>query len=141
MSIRDHNLDAIAPILATFAINQTVAGTDDLTDANLGQAVKLTASNEVGPIGPGDQLLGKLVALTLRDGDDGSRLATVQIAGVCRLPVSAIVPSVGNRVIGGTTGTVKQATALGTYDPIGGATSRGTVLAVNGTTDCVILLN
>src|SRR5512138_3380557 len=73
MTIRDHNLDSVAPIMATFKIKQTTPGTDDLKDANLGQAVKLTASNEIGPIGPGDQLLGKLIALTLRDGDDGSR--------------------------------------------------------------------
>jgi hypothetical protein len=141
MTIRDHNLDSVAPILATFKIKQTTPGTDDLKDANLGQAVKLTASNEVGPLGASEQLLGKLVALTLRDGDDGSRLATVQVAGICRLPVSSTVPSIGNRVIGGTTGTVKQATALTGYDPAGGAIARGTVLAVNGSTDCIILLN
>ena len=75
------------------------------------------------------------------DNDDGERLATVQIGGICRLAVSATVPSVGNRVVGGGNGTVKQAPALGGDDPAGGNVARGTVLVVNGTTDCVILLN
>ncbi len=139
MSIREQNLEAVAPVLATFKVHQT-AGVDDLTDDNIGQPVMLTASNEIGPITNGGQLLGKLIALTLSDGDDGLRLATVQIGGICRLDVSATVPSVGDRVVGGTTGTVKQAPAVAS-DPAGGNVARGTVLAVNGTTDCVILLN
>jgi hypothetical protein len=140
MPIRTQNLDVIAPVLATFSISQT-ASVDDLKDANLGQPVILTGNNEVGPIGAGDQLLGKLVALTLSDGDDGERAATVQIGGVCRLAISATVPVVGNRVVGGTTGTIKQAPVLSAFDPVGGNVARGTVLEVNGTTDCVILLN
>ena len=140
MSVREQKLDTIAPVLATFAIHQT-AGVDDLTDDNIGQAVTLTGSNQIGPITSGDQLLGKLISLTLRDGDDGDRLATVQIGGICRLPVSATVPLVGNRVVGGTNGTVRQAPVLAGYDPAGGNIARGTVLAVNGSTDCVILLN
>ena len=140
MPIRTQNLDAIAPVLATFSISQT-ASVDDLKDANLGQPVKLTGQSEVGPVGAGDQLLGKLVGLTLSDGDDGDRVATVQIGGVCTLAVSATVPVVGNRVVGGTTGTVKQAPVLSAFDPAGGNVARGTVLEINGTTDCVILLN
>jgi hypothetical protein len=140
MAIRDQNLEAVAPVFATFKIKQTT-GVDDLKDANLGQPVMLTANNEVGPISAGGQLLGKLVGLTLADKDNGNRLATVQIGGICRLAVSATVPSVGNRVVGGTTGTVKQAPILTAYDPAGGNIARGTVLEVNGTTDCVILLN
>ena len=101
----------------------------------------LTGSNEVGPITTGGQLLGKLIALSLTDADNGKRVATVQVGGVCRLAVSATVPTVGNRVIGGTTGTVKQATVLTGYDPAGGNIARGTVLEINGTTDCVLLLN
>ena len=126
MTIRSQNLEAVAPVLATFRIHQT-AGVDDLKDANLGGPVMLTGSNEVGPITNGGQLLGKLIALTLADGDNGKRLATVQIGGICRLKVSATVPSVGNRVIGGTTGTVKQAPSVDP-DPAGGNIARGTVL-------------
>ena len=139
MSIREQNLETIAPVLATFAIHQT-AGVDDLKDANLGEPVGLTGSNEIGPITSGGRLLGKLVSLTLKDGDDGDRVATVQIGGICRLAVSATVPSVGDAVVGGTAGTVKQAPALGGNDPAGGNVARGTVLAVNGSTDCVLHL-
>jgi hypothetical protein len=140
MSVRDQNLETVAPVLATFKIKQN-AGVDDLKDTNLGQPVMLTANNEVGQISAGGQLLGKLIALTLSDNDNGKRLATVQIGGICRLAISATIPSVGNRVVGGTTGTVKQAPVLTAYDPAGGNIARGTVLEVNGTSDCVILLN
>ena len=94
MSIRTQDLQAIAPVLATFDISQT-ASVDDLKDTNIGEPVTLTASNEVGPIGDGELLLGKLISLTLSDNDDGDRQATVQVGGVCRLDVSATVPSVG----------------------------------------------
>ncbi|RKX26999.1 MAG: hypothetical protein DRP45_02075 [Candidatus Zixiibacteriota bacterium] len=140
MSVRDQNLEAVFPVLATFSISQT-GGVDDLKDAEIGEPVTITADNEVGPIGAGEIFLGKLTALTLSDNDDGDRLATVQIGGICRLAVSATVPSVGDRVVGGTSGTIKQAPALTGDDPAGGNVARGTVLAVNGTTDCVILLN
>lgn len=139
MAVRDQNLEAIAPVIATFKIHQTT-GVDDLKDADIGKAVKLTGNGEAGPIGAGDILLGKLVALTLTDGDVGKRLASVQVSGICRLAVSATVPVVGNKVVGGTSGTVKQAPALGASDPAGGNVARGLVLDVNGTTDCVILL-
>ncbi|RKX18353.1 MAG: hypothetical protein DRP51_09315, partial [Candidatus Zixiibacteriota bacterium] len=82
-----------------------------------------------------------LVSLTLTDADDGDRVATVQVGGICRLPISSTYPQVGNRVIGGADGTVKQAAALTGNDPAGGNIARGTVLEVNGTTDCTILLN
>ncbi len=140
MAIREQNLEAIAPVLATFTISQT-ATVDDLKDANIGEPVELSAGNEAGPVSVGGQLLGKLISLTLSDNDDGDRLATVQIGGVCRLTVSATVPTVGNRVVGGISGTIKQAPALGADDPAGGNVARGTVLDVNGTTDCLILLN
>lgn len=140
MPIRGQNLETIAPVLASFSISQT-ASVDDLKDSSLGQPVKLTGNSQVGPIGAGDQLLGRLVSLTLSDNDDGDRVATVQVGGICRLQITATVPAVGDRVVGGTTGTVKQAPALGVDDPAGGNVARGTVLEVNGTTDCVILLN
>ena len=113
---------------------------DDLADADLGKAVTLTGNGEVGPADSGDLVLGKLISLTLNDGDDGDRLATVQIGGICRLAITTTYPQLGDRVIGGTGGTVKQAPAVAS-DPAGGNIARGTVLEVNGTTDCVILLN
>jgi len=140
MTIREQNLETIAPVLATFTVHQT-DGMDDLNDADLGAPVMLTAGNECGPITSGGQLLGKLISLTLSDNDHGDRHATVQIGGICRLKVGATIPSIGNRVVGGTNNTVRQAPALGGDDPAGGNIARGTVLAVNGTTDCVILLN
>jgi hypothetical protein len=140
MPIRDHNLDSIGELYATFKVKQT-AGVDDLNDSHIGKAVTLTASNECGPGADGAQLLGKLIDLTLEDKDTGNRVATVQIGGVCRLPVTTTVPVIGNRVLCGANATIKQAPALAANDPAGGNIARGTVLAVNGTTDCVILLN
>jgi len=138
MAIREQNLEAIAPVLATFSISQT-ASVDDLKDANIGQAVSLTASNTVGPAGAGDSVIGKLISLTLTDNDDGARLATVQIGGVCHMAITTTYPTVGDRIVGGAGGTVKQAptTTVGAGADIG----RGIVLAVNGTTDCVLYLN
>ena len=139
MSVRDQNLETIAPILATFKISQT-ANIDDLKDVNIGQPVKLTGNNEIGPITADTQLLGKLISLTLTDNDDGDRLATVQIGGVCRLAISTTYPVVGNRVVGGAGNSVKQAPTVAS-DPAGGNIARGTVIEVNGTTDCLIYLN
>lgn len=139
MSVRSQDLEAVAPVIATFTISQT-ASVDDLKDTNIGEPVTISGDNEVGPIGAGEQLLGKLIGLTLTDADDGERLASVQVGGICRLAVSSTVPSVGNRVVGGTSGTVKQAPTVSS-DPAGGNIARGTVLEVNGTTDCIILLN
>ncbi len=139
MSVRIQNLDAVAPVMATFSVKQT-ASIDDLKDANIGEPVELTANGEVGPISNGGQLLGKLISLTLEDGDDGQRVATVQVGGICRLAISATIPTFGNSVVGGTAGTVKQAPTVAS-DPAGGNIARGTVLDVNGATDCIILLN
>ena len=140
MTIRAQNLETIHPVFATFAVHQ-IDNIDDLKDADLGKAVSLTGDYEVGPTSAGSILLGKLIALTLTDADDGERLATVQIGGICTIPVSPVNPVVGNRVIGGTAGTVKQAPALTGDDPAGGNIARGTVIAVNGTTECTLILN
>ena len=140
MTIRAQNLETIHPVYATFAIHQTT-GVDDLKDVNIGEPISLTGNYEIGRTSAGSILLGKLVALTLTDADHGQRLATVQIGGICTLAVSATVPTVGNRVVGGSAGTVKQAPVLTGYDPAGGNIARGTVIAVNGTTDCTIILN
>lgn len=139
MAVRNQDLETIAPMLATFTIEQS-GGVDQLKDANIGEPVTITANDEVGPIAADEQLMGKLISLTLLDNDDGNRLATVQVGGICRLAISATVPTIGNRVVGGTAGTVKQAPIVAS-DPAGGNTARGTVLDVNGTTDCLILLN
>jgi len=140
MGIRQQNLDTVAAVLATFSVSQT-AGVDDLKDANVGQPVTVTGDNEVGPIGDGDRVIGKLIDLTLTDADDGQRVATVQIGGICRLPISATYPVVGDAVVGGSAGTVKQAPALTGYDPAGGNAARGIVLAVADAVNCTILLN
>jgi len=140
MSVRDHNLESIGELFATFKVKQT-ADSDDLTDADIGKAVTITAGYEAGPGGDGNVLLGKLIDLTLEDGNDGDRLATVQIGGVCTLAITTTYPVVGNRVVCGANGTVKQAPALAANDPAGGNIARGTVLAVNGTSTCTVLLN
>jgi hypothetical protein len=140
VTIRTQNLETIHPIYATFAIHQT-GGIDDLKNTDIGKAVSLTGDYEVGPALAGSILLGKLIALTLTDADDGDRLATVQVGGICTLPISAAYPIVGDRVVGGTTGTIKQAPALTGNDPAGGNVARGTVIAVNGTTECTLILN
>jgi hypothetical protein len=122
------------------AIHQT-GGTDDLKDANIGEPVSLTGNYEVGRTSDGSILIGKLLTLTLTDSDDGERLATVQIGGICTLAISATNPTVGDRVVGGTAGTVKQAPGLAGDDPAGGNVARGTVIAVNGTSECTVILN
>jgi len=140
MSIREQNLETVAPVLATFGIHQTT-GSDDLVDADIGKAVKLTGDYEVGPCDDGSVLLGKLIALTLTDADTGERQATVQVGGICKLATASTYPTVGDRVVGAADGTVKQAPVLIGNDPAGGNIARGTVLEVDGTTDCTILLN
>ncbi len=140
MTVRSQNLETINPVYATFSIHQT-ENVDDLKDTNIGEPVGLTGDYEVGRTSAGSILLGKLVALTLTDADDGQRLATVQIGGICTLPISATNPAVGDRVVGGTPGTVKQAPALTGNDPAGGNVARGTVIAVSGTTECTLIFN
>jgi len=140
VTIRAQNLETIHPVYATFGLHQSDS-VDDLKDADIGKAVSLTGDYEVGPTSAGSILLGKLVALTLTDADDGERLATIQIGGICTLPVSATNPATGNRVVGGTAGTIKQAPALTGDDPAGGNVARGTVIAVNGTSECTLILN
>lgn len=140
MTIRAQNLETIHPVYATFSVSRTDS-IDDVKDADIGCAVSLTGNYEVGPASSGSILIGKLTALTLTDADDGERLATVQIGGICTLPVSATIPSVGDRVIGGDGGTIRQAPALAADDPAGGNSARGTVIAVNGTSSCTLILN
>ncbi len=139
MGIRDQNLEATGATFATFSIKQTT-GVDDLKDSDLGKAVKLTGNHQVGPATDGSVPLGKLVDLTLTDSDNGKRVATVQIGGVMTVPITTTYPTVGDRVVGGANGTVKQAPVLTGYDPAGGNIARGTVISVNGTTECTVIL-
>lgn len=139
MGIREQDLEITGAVYATFNINQT-GGVDDLKDADIGKAVQIVANNAIGPASDGSMVLGKLADLSLTDADNGKRVATVQIKGVMSLPITTTYPVVGNRVVGGAGGTVKQAPALTGYDPAGGNVARGTVIAVNGTTDCTLIL-
>ncbi len=139
MAIRPQRLETIAPVIASFAISQT-ASVDDLKDADIGKAVTISANTTVSPCTDGDQVIGKLIALTLTDADDGERVASVQIGGICRLTTATTFPVVGNRILGAVGGAVKQAPALIGNDPAGGNIARGAVLVVNGPTDCLVLL-
>lgn len=130
---RNHNLESIAPVLATFKIKQTIMGVDDLKDDNLGEPVMLTGNSEISKLDLHGTLLGKLISLTLTDNDDGERYAIIQIRGCCRFATSEPYPNVGERVIGGGNGTVIRALPTHHY-------GRGTVLDVWDKKDCIILL-
>ena len=140
MGTRDQNLEATGAVSATFSVKQT-GGVDELKDADIGAAVTLSGNYQAGPTTDGSVLLGKLIDLTLTDAENGKRVATVQIGGIITLPITATYPQVGDRVVGGAGGTVKQAPALTDYDPAGGNAARGTVIAVSGTTECTLILN
>ncbi len=140
MSVRVQDLQTVGFLTATFKIHQT-AGADDLADADIGKAMTLTGNYEVGPGSDGNMLLGKLIQLSLTDADNGKRVATVQIGGICTLPAAATIPSVGNRVVVNGSGGVKQAPVLAGYDPAGGNIARGTVLDVNGTSEVTLMLS
>jgi len=139
MGVRDQNLEATGAVFTTFSIKQT-AGVDDLKDIDTGKAVTITSGYQVGPCTDNSVFLGKLVDLTLTDAENGKRVATVQIKGVMTVPITTTNPVVGNRVVGGANGTVKQAPALAGNDPAGGNISRGSVIAVNGTIDCTLVM-
>jgi hypothetical protein len=140
MAIREHNLDTIGALTATFKVHQTT-GNDDLKDSDIGKAVALMGNYEVGFGLNGDILIGKLIDLSLTDNDKGRRVATVQIGGIMTLPAAATVPVLGNRVVVNGVGAVRQAPVLTGYDPAGGNVARGTVVNVNGTTDVTLILN
>jgi hypothetical protein len=140
MGTREQDLEGIGAVYATFSIHQT-SGADDLKDGDVGKAVMLAGDFEIGPTTDGSVVLGKLVDLSLTDADVGKRVATVQIGGVMILPTTSTYPEVGNRIVGGANGTVKKAPALTGYDPAGGNIARGTVISVNGTTECTLILN
>jgi len=140
MAVREQNLEGVGAAYGTFSIKQT-SGVDDLKDADIGKAVQITGNNQVGPATDGSVFLGKLVDLTLTDADNGKRVGTVQISGIMTVPITTTYPVVGDRVVGGASGTVKKAPALTGYDPAGGNIARGTVIAVNGITECTLIMN
>jgi predicted RecA/RadA family phage recombinase len=139
MSVRDQNLQTVGFLTATFKVHQT-AGEDDLKDVDVGKAVTITGDYEIGPGSNGDILIGKLIHLSLTDADVGKRVATVQIGGICTLPTVATIPSVGDGVVVDGAGAVKQAPALGSYDPAGGNVARGTVVEVSGSSEVTLIL-
>ncbi len=140
MAVREQNLETTGALYLTFDIAQT-AGSDDLKNADIGKAVQLSTGNRVKATTDGVQVLGKLIALTLTDADNGKRKATVQVAGVMSLAIAATYPVIGNSIVGAADGKIKQAPALTGNDPAGGNIARGLVLSVNGTSDCTLLLN
>ncbi len=107
---------------ATFAIDTT--GSDyDLTVDNEGDAVALSADNEVDHGSDGDPFLGQAISVQ----DD---IAVVQVAGVVRVPYNnAAAPTVGGKVVVDGAGKVKDS-----------ATGRGLVLAVDATAETVDVL-
>jgi hypothetical protein len=140
MTVRDQNLQNIGFLTATFKIHQT-ANLDDLKDADIGKAVSLSNNYEINLGTTGGTLLGKLIDLSLTDADNGKRVATVQIGGICTLTSAATTPAIGNRVVVNGAGAVRQAPVLAGYDPAGGNVARGTVISVNGSTDVTLILN
>jgi len=140
MVIRGQNLEATGAVYVTFNIHQTT-GSDDLTDGDIGKAVTIASNYEISLGSDGDILLGKLTDLSLTDADNGSRVATVQVAGIMTLSATATVPSPGNRVVVDGLGAVRQAPALAGNDPAGGNVARGTVIDVVGTSEVTLLLN
>lgn len=155
MGIRDQSLEATGAMFATFSIGQTPEGVDTLKDADIGKAVRATGNNQVEPTIDKSVVLGKLLDLTLTDEDNGKRVATVQIAGIMTLPIAGnpdcTVPQVGERILGAMdypdakAGYVRRAhcwrcnfslhEALDLVD-----IARGTVISVNGKTECTLIL-
>jgi len=129
--------NGVGALYATFQID-TTAGVSDLTINNLGDAVSLSASNEVDHGSDGGVLLGRLEHV-------GDGLATVQIAGVARFAVNTdkTAPVVGNGVVVDGAGKVYKAPAIaeGSDVPAGGNPARGTVIAVDSINHtCDVLL-
>lgn len=117
--------NGIGALYGTFDIDKT--GDDyDLTPDDVGKAVALSSNNEVDFGSDAGLLLGRLEHV-----QEG--LATVQVAGVVRLPYVATAPTVGDEVVVNGSGSVKQ---VGTGEP-----GRGIVLAVDGSAStCDVLL-
>lgn len=125
---RTVNNTGIGALYASFTIRVT-SGAPDLTSADLGRAVALSGPNEVSKGSDGGRLLGRLETI---HGD----VATVQIRGVMRLPLSGDnYPGHGEGVVIDGAGAVYRAPALTAHDPAGGDVARGFCLAVNTSDD------
>ncbi len=107
---------------ATFAIDTT--GADyDLTTDHEGDAVALSAGNEVDHGSDGGPFLGQVISVQ-------EDIAVVQVAGVVRVPYNTVAaPSVGGAVVVDGAGKVKDS-----------ATGRGLVLAVDATAETADVL-
>lgn len=134
--------NGIGALYGTFDIHIT-GQAYDLDDEDIGLAVSLTGNNEIGLGADGGSFVGRLEHV-----NDG--IATVQVAGVVRLPVATPNPDPGDGVVVDGNGAVKQAPAVTvdldgsgvvTLEPAGGDPARGTVLSVNttaGTADVLL---
>lgn len=128
--------NGIGALYATFAIHETTPGTYDLVKDDVGKAVTLADSYEVGFGSDGDRVLGRLEHVA-------GGLATVQIAGVTRLALNTgkTAPNAGDGLVVDGAGRVYQAPAIdgATGDPAGGNIARGVALSV-GASACDALL-
>ena len=133
--VRTVDNHGIGALYATFNIHKT--GDDyDLDETNLGDAVTLSSSNEIDLGSCGDQLLGRLEHVA-------GGLATVQIRGVIRFALSDLsIPEIGNGVVVDGMGRVYQAPAIpdGYGVEAGGSIARGSTIAVDGRSECDVLL-
>lgn len=124
--------NGVGALYGTFDIHMT--GSDyDLTDGDIGKAVAITGNNEAGFGSDGGILLGRLEHVF-------AGVATVQIAGVVRLPVAATAPSAGESVVVDGEGAIKQSpglsldlggTGVSEIFAAGAPGARGIVLAVD----------
>lgn len=132
-SIDNHGIGAL---YATFSIHKT-GNQYDLNESHIGDAVALSGNNQINHGTDGAKLLGRLEHVS-------GELATVQIRGVVRFALASgkTAPNVGNGVVVNGAGKVYQAPAVpgGSGDPAGGNIVRGLVIAVNGSSDCDVLL-
>ncbi|MDP8244700.1 MAG: hypothetical protein P9L94_11505 [Candidatus Hinthialibacter antarcticus] len=120
--------NGIGALYATFAIHETTPGTYDLDSDDVGKAVGLEDSYEVGFGSDGDRILGRLEHVA-------GGLATVQIAGVARFIINTAktAPGVGDSLVVDGAGKVYQAPAIdgATGDPAGGNIARGVTLSAD----------
>lgn len=113
-----------------FNIKETVAGTPDYTEDDLGEIVAITANNEIGAGADGGAVAGKMIAVS----PDGT-VATVQVKGVLiDVPYATGTPVVlGQSVQFSAANEVDIAADL--------KVARGAVLSINTTAEtCTVLL-
>lgn len=117
--------NGIGALYGTFEVDRT-SEIPDLTPTDAGKAVALSGNNEVDFGVNAGLLLGRLEHVS-------EGIATVQLAGVARLPYVTPAPDIGDAVVVNGNGAVKKA---GVSEP-----ARGIVLAVSITNStCDVLL-